>query len=122
MADFNIINWLGNRVGYEIPHQTLENIVLERGCSDVVSFDELQPRDKDLLLADVLFYLWSSPTQTASTTRSHGDFTESKGSQVMTDKRNIYRLMMSLYKKWNDPMADLVEESDGGLQWIDEND
>lgn len=119
MADFDIITWLGNRVGYEIPRQTLVNIVMERGVQDVKSFEELDARIKDLLLADTLFYLWSCPTQTASRTWSHGDATESEGSQIMTDKKNIYRLMMALYRWWNDPMAELVEESDGGVEWVD---
>lgn len=119
MDKFNIITWLGNRVGYEIPAQTLVNIVMERGLQDVKEFAELSAENKDLLLADVLFYLWSYPTQTASSSWSHGDATESKGSQIMTDKRNIYNLMMSLYRKWKDPMAELVEESDGNVQWLE---
>lgn len=119
MATFDIINWLGNRVGYEIPRQTLENIVMERELSDVKSFEELDARNKDLLLADTLFYLWSCPTQTASHSWSHGDATESEGSQIMTDKRNIYRLMMALYRRWQDPMAELIEESDGSVEWVD---
>lgn len=119
MSDFNIITWLGNRVGYNIPEETLQNIVLERGLQDVTDFAELDARDKDLLLADVLFFLWSSPTETASYSRAHGDNSESYGSQKLTDKRNIYNLMMSLYKKWDDPMADLVQESDGNVQWLE---
>lgn len=121
MASFDIITWLGNRVGYNIPRETLENIVMERGLSDVTDFSELDQRDKDLLLADILFYLWSSPTESASYSRSHGDFSENVGSQKLTDKRNIYSMMMSLYRKWGDAMVELIEEveADGGVQWID---
>ena len=119
MAEFNIITWLGNRVGYEIPRQTLADIVMERGLQNVTSFEELSVENKDLLLADVLFYLWSGPTQTASYQRSHGDYSETRGSQILTDKRKIYDLMMTLYRKWDDPMAELVEESDGDVQWLE---
>ena len=115
---FDIVEWLGARVGYDIPRQTLVNIAMERGLQNVTSFEDLTSKDKDLLLADTLFYLWSSPTQTASKSWSHGDATESVGSQIMTDKRNIYNLLMSLYKRWNDPMAELVSESDGGVSWM----
>lgn len=118
MADFDIVKWLGNRVGYDIPRQTLENIVLERGVQDVSDFADLTQKDKDLLLADLLFYLWTCPTQTASKSWSHGDSTKSIGSQMMTDKRNIYNTLMALYKKWDDPMVDLVTESEGGVQWL----
>lgn len=37
----------------------------------------------------------------------------------MTDKRHIYELMMSLYRKWGDPMAETVDEASGGLQWLE---
>lgn len=115
---FDIITWMGARVGYDIPRQTLVNIAMERGLQNVTSFEDLTSKNKDLLLADTLFYLWSSPTQTASKSWSHGDAKESIGSQIMTDKRNIYNLLMSLYKRWNDPMAELVSESDGGVSWM----
>lgn len=111
---------MSGRVGYDIPRQTLENIVIERGLTDVTDFAELTERDKDLVLADIMFYLYTSPTKSASVSRSHGDFTISKGGQELTDKRNIYALMMSLYRKWGDPMVDYVESVDeGGCQWMD---
>lgn len=117
---FNIIKWLKNRVGYDIPTGTIENIVLERGLQDVTDFAELTQKDKDLLLADLLFYLWTCPTQTASKSWSHGDQTKSIGSQMLTDKANIYNLLMALYRKWDDPMVETVEDMSGGVQWINE--
>lgn len=117
--NFDIVTWMGARVGYDMPRQTLVNIAMERGLADVSTFEELSSKDKDLLLADTLFYLWSCPTQTASHSWSHGDASENRGSQIMTDKKNIYNLMMSLYKKWGDPMADLALESSGGIQWLE---
>lgn len=119
MAEFNIVKWLSGRLGYEIPTQTLENIALERGIADITDFADLTQKDKDLTLADCLFYIYTTPTQTASESKSHGDFTHSKGSQIITDKRNLYTLMMGLYRKWGDPMADMIEESQGGVQWLD---
>lgn len=116
---FNIITWLKNRVGYDIPQGTIENIVLERGLEDVTDFAELTQKDKDLLLGDLLFYMWTCATQTASKSWSHGDMTKSVGSQMLTDKANIYDLMMSLYRKWNDPMVETVEAI-GGVGWINE--
>lgn len=120
MAEFNIITWLKNRVGYDIPKGTLENIVLERGLRDVSDYADLSEKDKDVLLADLLFYLWTCPTQTASKSWSHGDQKRSIGSQMMTDKNNIHDLMMSLYRKWGDPKAEMVEDSGGYVQWVNE--
>lgn len=118
MAEFDIVKWLSGRVGYYIPEATLENIVLERGLQDVTDFADLSDRDKDLTLADLLFYMWTSPTSTASETKSHGDFTHTIGSQQLTDKRNIYNTMIALYRKWGDPKAELAENSEGGCGWM----
>lgn len=119
MTDFDIVKWMKGRVGYDVPVTTLETIALERGLLDVSDFAELTDMDKDLVLADILFFLYTSPTQTASESKSHGDYTYSKGSQTLTDKRHIYDMMMSLYKKWGDPKAVLIEDSDGGCFWMD---
>lgn len=117
MIDFDIVKWMRGRVGCDIPTETLEYIALERNIQDVTDYAELTDRDKDLVLADILFYLYTSPTQTASESKSHGDFTYSKGSQTLTDKKNIYDMMMTLYRRWGDPKADLVEDSEGGCFW-----
>lgn len=115
---FDIISWLGNKIGYDIPRATLEGIVMERGTEDVTSFDHLTQKDKDLMIADALFYVYSAPNQTSSISQSHGDFTYSRGAQILTDKRHLYELLMSLYRKWNDPMAETVENAEGGVQWL----
>lgn len=120
MAQFDIVYWLGNRTGYGLSREALEVIVIERGLQGVEDYSELEQRDKDLLLADVLFYIWTSPTQTGSTTRQHGDFSYTVGTQIMTDKSNIYAMMMSLYRKWGDSKAELAESLDtGGCKWVD---
>lgn len=115
---FDIITWLGNKIGYDIPRSTLECIVMERGTEHITSFDQLTQKDKDLLLADALFYIYSSPNQTSSISQSHGDFTYSRGAQILTDKNNLYNLIISLYRKWSDPMAEVVEDAAGGVQWL----
>lgn len=116
--NFDIIKWLGNKLEYDIPRATLEGIVMERGCSGITSFADLSQKDKDLMIADAAFYIYTGPNQTSSITQSHGDYTYTRGAQILTDKRHLYELMMSLYRKWNDPMAETVEESEGGVQWL----
>lgn len=119
MADnFDVIKWLGNKLGYDIPRATLENIVMERGCDGVSDFADLSQKDKDLMIADVAFYIYTCPNQTSSITQSHGDYSYTRGAQILTDKRHLYELMMSLYRKWNDPMVITVEESEGSAQWL----
>ncbi len=120
MAEFNIITWLKNKVGFEIKTEAIQTILLDRGLQNTTEYDELTEKDKDLLVADLLFYLWTGPTQTAAKTWSHGDQTRSIGSQTIANKDEIYKLMISLYRKWNDSKADVAENMTGGVQWINE--
>lgn len=110
---------MGSLTGYHFEKSVLERIALERGVSNVKSLEELTQKDRDLILADMLFILYTSPTQTASLTKQHGSFSQTIGSQYISDKRNIYELMNKLYAKWGDPKLDDVTDTAGGLSWIE---
>lgn len=115
---FDIIAYMGSMTGYSFERSVLEAIALKRGVADVGSYGELGQRREDLLRADMLFYIYTSPTQSASESASHGDFSRSRGTQSITDKRNIYRIMMGLYRKWGeDPMGG--EDPGGVCEWVE---
>ena len=118
MAGFDIIRYMSSLTGYIFDDAVLERIALERNVSDVCSFAEITEKDKDLLTADLLFVLCTSPSQSASISKKHGQFSQSIGSQTITDKDVIYDLMMRLYQKWDDPKAEEIKDMLGGLQWM----
>ena len=118
MASFDIIRYMSSLTGYIFDDAVLERIALERSVADVASFSEITEKDKDLLTADLLFVLYTSPSQSASFSKKHGQFSQSVGSQIITDKDGIYNLMMRLYNKWADPKAKEVENMGGGLEWM----
>ena len=118
MASFDIIRYMSSLTGYIFDDAVLERIALERSVADVASFSEITEKDKDLLTADLLFVLYTSPSQSASFSKKHGQFSQSVGSQTITDKDGIYNLMMRLYNKWEDPKAKEVENMGGGLEWM----
>ena len=118
MASFDIIRYMSSLTGYVFDDAVLERIALERNVAEGGSFAELSAKDKDLLTADLLFVLYTSPSQSASISKKHGQFSMSIGSQTITDKDGIYNLMMRLYKKWEDPKAEELEEMGGGLEWM----
>ena len=118
MASFDIIRYMSSLTGYIFDDAVLERIALERNVSDVCSFAEITEKDKDLLTADLLFVLCTSPSQSASISKKHGQFSQSIGSQTITDKDVIYDLMMRLYQKWDDPKAEEIKDMLGGLQWM----
>lgn len=110
---------MSSLTGYHFDRAVLERIALERGVGCVSSLEELTQQDKDLILADMLFILYTSPTQSASLTKQHGSFMQTIGSQYISDKRGIYDLMKKLYAKWSDPKLEDVADMDGGLSWLE---
>lgn len=110
---------MGSLTGYHFDRPVLERIAIERGVDGVTSFEDLSQKERDLILADMLFVLYTSPTQSASLTKQHGSFSQTIGSQQISDKRNIYEMMNKLYAKWNDPKLEDVTDSEGGLSWCE---
>lgn len=118
MASFDIIRYMSSLTGYVFDDAVLERIALERNVSGVASFSEITERDKDLLTADLLFVLYTSPSKSASISKKHGQFSMSIGGQTITDKDNIFYTMMRLYQKWKDPKVEELESMGGGLEWM----
>ena len=119
--NFDIITFVGNLTNYDIKEEAIQGILIRRGLQNVKAYEELEPRDIDLLTADVLYYMWLSPMQSSSNSWQHGDASERMGSQKLTrkDKELIERAMMRLYAKWDDPMAEEIAGLDASLQWLD---
>lgn len=119
MMEFDIIEYLSGLTSFVFDKAVLKRIAIERGVDGVTSFSQLEQKQKDLLLADLLFTVYVSPNSSASMTQQHGAYSQTVGSQTINDKRGIYNTMVSLYKKWNDEKLEVVEDLDGGLQWLE---
>lgn len=119
MMEFDIIEYLSGLTGFVFDKAVLKRIAMERGVCGVTSFGELEQKQKDLLLADLLFTIYVSPNSSASVTQQHGAFTQTVGSQTINDKKGIYNTMISLYEKWNDPKLEAAESMNGSLQWME---
>lgn len=115
---FDIITYMSTLTGFTFEKSVLERIAIERGVSEVTEYNQLEQKDKDLLLADLLFVAYTTPYQTSSLTKQHGAFSQTIGSQIITDKKSLFNLMTALYRKWNDDKLEIVNQMDGGLQWI----
>ena len=105
---FDIIDYVANALtGFTFTRKQVTYIVLARGLQDVTDLAELTQRDKDLLTADCLRIIYTTPSQTGNNSWSHGDATETQGGIGITDKRQLYQYMVGLYKKWGeDPFPD----------------
>ena len=119
MADnFNVRSYVSSLIGYPIPQKSVERIVTERGIASVKDWTEIDKRTRNLVIADLLMVLFTSPSNTGSKTKSHGDYSVTIGGVILTDKNDMYSLMMKLYQN---PDAELWEnlKDMGGCQWVD---
>lgn len=118
MIKFDIVDYVANALtGYTFTRTQVEYIVMMRGLLEVSDFTELTEKDRDLLTADLLRIIYTTPTESASQSWSHGDASESRGTQYISDKKQIYQWMMGLYKKWGE--NPFLEDLEGGVEMYD---
>lgn len=117
-CSFNILDFISGLTGFVFNKAVLQNIALRRGVSGVTVYSQLDEKTKELLRADCLYTAYCSPNTMASSTHAHGSFSKSYGHQKIDDKDSLYKMFMAIYKKYNDPMAEMLEDDDSTLQWL----
>ena len=117
---FDILDFLSGLTGYVFDKSVLTRIAWERGVANVTSYDELDAKTTDLLRADLLYTAYVSPNTIAAHTNSHGSFSQTFGSQVISEaeKGRLYQTFMAIYEKYDDAKFDEVAISEGNLQWL----
>ena len=108
---FNIIEYMSGLTGFVLDEAIYKRIAEERGVKDVVVYEELTQRDRDLILADILYTVYLSGYEIPSFQHQHGQFSTSIGKQTIKDRDSLLALARRLYKKWEDdtvlPTSDL---------------
>lgn len=118
MADeFDIYKYIEGLTGFVFDKTVIERIALDRGVSEVTSYDELTQRDKDLLLADLLYTAYCSPNTMANHTHQHGSYSKTVGSQTI-NRDELYRIFMGIYRRYGED--ELLDGIAGRVKWIDE--
>lgn len=118
-SKFDIIDYLSGLTGFVFDKAILQRIALERQANLVESYEQLDDRQKDLMLADLLYTIYISPNSSASLTMQHGSYTKTIGSQTINSKSGIYNIMVGIYDKYEDPKLDLINDLSGGLSWME---
>lgn len=116
---FDIIEYMSGLTTLTVDESVLKRIAYDRGVIDFEYYEQLTERDKDLILADILYSVYVSGKNIPSFQHQHGQFSTSTGSQNI-DKESIYDTMVSLYKKWGDSRIETIPSS--SLKWIEESD
>lgn len=120
MDEFNIIEYLEGLTAFVFDKAVLKRVALERGVSKITSYEDLTQKDRDLLQADLLFVIYTSPNYTASLTNQHGAYTQTIGSQRYDTKKDVYNVMIGLYEKWDDEKLGQLVSSE--TVWVNEYD
>ena len=118
MADeFDIYKYIEGLTGFVFDKTVIERIALDRGVSEVTSYDELTQRDRDLLRADLLYTAYCSPNMMASHTNQHGAYTKTFGAQTV-NRDELYQIFMGIYRRYDEEK--ILEGIGGRVKWIDE--
>lgn len=118
---FDIIGYMAGMTAFVFDKDVLKRIAYDRNVYNIPDYYALSKKDKDLLLADLLYTAYVSPSTWASSTQSHGNFSQTIGSQTINykDRETLYNVFIGIYKKYNDEMLSVAEALDGGtLQWL----
>lgn len=119
MGSLTLIEYMSGLTGFILDESVLRRIAFDRHIHDDARPCDLSQRDRDLLLADILFTVLCSPSGLPSRSHQHGQFSESIGKQTLENRQMLYDTMRRLYEKWND---DRLTLADGGMiAWVDES-
>jgi hypothetical protein len=120
MNEFNIIEYLSGLTQFAFDKAVLKRIAHDRDVFNVVNFEELDSKTKDLLKADLLFTAYYSPSIWASSTQSHGSYTKTIGQQTIyaAEKERLYNIFYHIYEKYDDPKLEEIQDN-STLRWLD---
>lgn len=116
---FDIYEYLSGLTGFYVEKSILKRIAMERGVFHATALDDIDQQTRELCMADILFAMYMSPTSTPTSTKKHGNFSMTIGSQTINTKKDLRALCYYYYKKWDDDKLEELEQVDDGLQWLE---
>lgn len=122
---FNIIEYISGLTNFIFDKAVLNRIALDNEVADIKEYSELTEEKRDMCKASLLETVVFGAYQTASTTSEHGSYKLSVGAQTVTSKmlESIKSELRRIYKKYRlDEKIEALDETDGGLKWINEDD
>lgn len=115
---FDILEYMSGLTGFSFDKSVYKRIAMERGVLNATNIGDVDKKTRDLLTADLLLTAYLSPTSTPSMTKQHGSYSQTVGSQTINSKKDIYNMLVALYKKWDDEKLEEVEGVAADLQWL----
>lgn len=108
-CNYTIETYLRGKVrNIEVTDEALQSILAELEIDDGTEYSSLSQKQKDLALAGLYAWIWTSPTQSSKVSDEDGDWSHSEGGEQMSAAAlNRYlRLANEIYKKYDMPLLD----------------
>ena len=108
-CNYTIKTYLRGKVrNIEVTDEALQSILAELEIDDGTEYSSLSQKQKDLALAGLYAWIWTSPTQSSKVSDEDGDWSHSEGGEQMSAAAlNRYlRLANEIYKKYDMPLLD----------------
>ena len=105
MAAYSIETWLRGMVDFDIPDATLIAILFNNGVSQGSPMSDVEERERDLCLADLLMWLSSSSTSSSGEYISDNGWSHQKSAKQVVDRAGLVKRAQELYAKWNSEKA-----------------
>lgn len=125
MQEFDILGYLDGLTTFSFDEAVLNRVAIECGVSKVTTYEELTEEQKDRCKIALFETVVFGPYLIASSSKQHGAWSESIGSQQVTSASlsSIKAELRRLYKKYGeDEKLETIEEAEGVIQWIAERD
>lgn len=103
-ADMTIEDYLYGCVGYAIPENTVNVILVDRGVEPNSSVTAMSKKDRDLCKADLYMSIVSSPSVSGNVEDSNGVWKHKEGGTQMSasDKKHLRSMANAIYKKYGE--------------------
>lgn len=111
-----ILEYIRSKVRVTLTDENINAILLDRGGADgSIDASLLSSQMRELLYADALMLVVTSPTSVGGVTHEHGGFVQRTGGEVIQNTGRFEQIAMDIYKKWDDDRY----SGAGELEWVD---
>lgn len=103
-TDMTVEDYLYGCVGYAIPEEALNTILVDRGIEHGASVSALDKRTKELCKADLYMWCVNSPSVFGNIEDSNGVWKHKEGGSQTSasDKKHLLRMANRIYKKYGE--------------------
>ena len=111
MAAYTIEQWLIGKVDFNVPESAIKAILFDNQVADGTPVANIEERERDLCLADLLMWLSSSSTVSSGELISDGGWQHQKSNKNVFNRAGMVERAKTLYRKWNSEKANSVSGS-----------